>query len=51
MPANTFVGDRDLALTVPVSQDRNPEKVIAFLELNRNCVNNSRHHLFQSQPD
>lgn len=41
MPANTFAGDRSLALTATLSQDRNPEKVIAFLELNRNCVNNS----------
>ena len=33
MPENTFAGDRSLALSSSITQDRRPEKVIGFLNL------------------
>jgi ABC-type uncharacterized transport system involved in gliding motility auxiliary subunit len=39
MPENTFTGDRALAWEGAVNLNSRAEKVIGFLELNRNCVN------------
>lgn len=38
MPADEFAGDIDLAVTASMGNDR-PEKVIGFLELNKQCFN------------
>ncbi len=39
MPANTFAGDRSLALVASVSRDQRAEKIIGFLELTQQCFN------------
>jgi len=37
MPANTFAGDRSLALRAPMSPNQRPEKIIGFLNLTNQC--------------
>lgn len=39
MPKETFAGDRNLAIRAALSQNQRPEKIIGFLELNKNCMN------------
>ncbi|MHC4068299.1 MAG: Gldg family protein [Planctomycetota bacterium] len=39
MPANTFSGDRSLALRAPMSPNQRPEKIIGFLNLTSRCFN------------
>jgi hypothetical protein len=39
MPANTFAGDRSLAMIAAVNRNQRAEKVIGYLELNRECFN------------
>ncbi|MCJ7692822.1 MAG: GldG family protein [Sedimentisphaerales bacterium] len=39
MPANTFAGDRSLALRAPMSPNQRPEKIIGFLSLTSQCFN------------
>ena len=39
MPADTFAGDRSLAVYAQVEQNRRPEKIIGCLSLTRECVN------------
>jgi len=39
MPANTFAGDRSLAIVASMTQNASPEKIIAFLGLTRDCFN------------
>ena len=39
MPANTFSGDRSLALRAPMSPNQRPEKIIGFLSLTNQCFN------------
>jgi ABC-type uncharacterized transport system involved in gliding motility auxiliary subunit len=39
MPANTFAGDRSLAIKGTISQNQRPEKIIGFLELTPECFN------------
>jgi ABC-2 type transport system permease protein len=37
MPANTFAGDRSLALEAAISRNQRPEKIIGYLELKSGC--------------
>jgi ABC-type uncharacterized transport system involved in gliding motility auxiliary subunit len=37
MPANTFAGDRALALEAAISRNQRPEKIIGYLELKSGC--------------
>lgn len=39
MPANTFAGDRSLAMEAAVSRNARAEKIIGYLSLNRDCFN------------
>jgi ABC-type uncharacterized transport system involved in gliding motility auxiliary subunit len=39
MPANTFAGDRALAIEAPLSRNQRAEKVIGFLGLTADCFN------------
>jgi ABC-type uncharacterized transport system involved in gliding motility auxiliary subunit len=39
MPANTFAGDRSLAMEAAVSRNARAEKIIGYLALNRDCFN------------
>ena len=39
MPANTFAGDRGLALAAPITRDQRPERVIGLLGLKPGCFN------------
>jgi len=39
MPANTFAGDRSLAMEAAVSRNARAEKIIGYLQLNRDCFN------------
>lgn len=39
MPANTFAGDRALAIEAPLGRNQRPEKVIGFLGLTPECFN------------
>ena len=39
MPANTFAGDRDLALRSSITPDKRPETIIGFLGLTPSCFN------------
>jgi ABC-2 type transport system permease protein len=39
MPADTFTGDRSLAIKGTISQNQRPEKIIGFLELTPSCFN------------
>lgn len=39
MPANTFAGDRSLAIRTSIRQNQRPEKIIGFLELTPQCFN------------
>ena len=39
MPADTFAGDRSLALKASMTQNQRPEKIIGFLELTPQCFN------------
>ncbi|MGE5294602.1 MAG: GldG family protein, partial [Solirubrobacterales bacterium] len=39
MPSNTFAGDRSLAMEAAVSRNARAEKIIGYLELNRDCFN------------
>jgi ABC-2 type transport system permease protein len=39
MPANTFAGDRALAIEAPISRNQRAEKVIGFLGLTPECFN------------
>ena len=39
MPANTFAGDRSLALVASVTRNQRAEKIIGFLELTPQCFN------------
>lgn len=39
MPTNTFAGDRSLAMEAAVSRNARAEKIIGYLELNRDCFN------------
>jgi len=39
MPPDTFAGDRNLALEVPVGQNRRVGKVIAYMQLGADCYN------------
>jgi hypothetical protein len=39
MPENTFAGDRELALIANLGPNQNPQKIIGFLGLTRDCFN------------
>lgn len=39
MPADTFAGDRSLAISTSLQPNSRPEKIIGFLGLNRKCFN------------
>jgi len=39
MPANTFAGDRSLAIRTSIRQNQRPEKIIGFLGLTSKCFN------------
>jgi len=39
MPANTFAGDRALAIAASVSRNERPEKIIGYLGLTADCFN------------
>ncbi|MFC1676775.1 Gldg family protein [Planctomycetota bacterium] len=39
MPANTFAGDRQLAVRASLMRNQRPEKIIGFLELSPQCFN------------
>jgi len=42
MAANTFAGDRSLAMSAAINRNQRPEKIIGYLNLNETCFNKDR---------